>query len=324
MNNEQADDQANDHFLDEDASVFSERERPHQLSSWWRLVWDTLITPGSNPRFPSYPLERPLVGYVAAILLQVIAGIGMILLARASPALRFPGGLILLAVPVTALIWGTGPSILTAFSGTAVFIYLRLNHYFSHSFMRPEDITSIFLYLIIGLTISLLASQTQNTRYRAALETRRLRRYYEELVTQLLAERTIHQASEHKLQMRERELEVIFEVTTDALFILYPLGAPPQVNAAAKKLLDLSPNARINATLDLFDHEGKPLSPEALPETRLLKGERLYDEDVSNVFVRTHTGQFRPVMITGMPVRDADNTIVGAVLICRAGIGHYT
>lgn len=325
MNNEQVNDQANDHFLADDETPASSERRTNlsqRQQSWQRQAWNALITPTFTPRFPRGPLHRPLIGYLAAILLQVLAGIVVMLLAQASPTLHFPGGLVLLIIPLTALIWGTGPSILATFGGAALFIYLRLSHYFSYSNIRPEDIISIFLYLIIGLTISLLASQTQNTRYRAALETNRLHRYYEELVIQLLAEREARQASEHKIHLREQQIEAIFAFTTDALFILDALGAPLQVNEAARSLLDLAPNSKMTATsfeqlFDLFDEAGKPLPPEVWPGTRLLKGERLYEDRASVVLIRTHTGQFRSVTITGMPVRDENNMVVGAVLVCH-------
>lgn len=321
MNNGQANDQGRDHSLhDDETSAFSERptDHCHQQPPWWRQMWEFLLTPAANPRFPPGPLQRPLIGYLAAILLQVIIGISVILLTQASHTVRFPSGLILLAVPITALIWGTGPSILAAFSGTALFAYLRLSHYFSHVGIRPVDVISLFLYLIIGLTISLLASQTQNTRYRAALETYRLQRYYEELVGQLIIERQARQAIEHKLQMREKQLEALFEVSTDALFILDPLGAVPQMNEAAKRLLDLAPDAELNpafeSLFDLLDTRGNPLPREAWPGTRLLRGDGLYE---TGILIRTQTGKIRSVTITGLPVRDADNAIVGAVLICR-------
>ncbi len=323
MNNGHAKDQGEDHSLNNDKpSTFSDRPTSyqHQRSPWWRQAWDALLTPTPNPRFPPGPLQRPIIGYLAAILLQVIIGIGVILLTHAYPTLRFPGGLILLAVPLTALIWGSGPSILAVFGGAILFTYLRLSHYFSQAGVRPADIVSLFLYLIIGLTISLLASQTQNTRYRAALETYRLRRYYEELVAQFLTERQARQASEQKMQMREKQLEALLEISTDALFILDLLGAVPQMNEAAKRLLDLPPDSELNPIFehlfDLLDTSGNPLPRSAWPGTRLLKGERLHEKD-AEVLIRTQTGKIRPVTITGMPVRDADNVIVGAVLICR-------
>lgn len=324
MNNGQANDQGGDRSPhDDETSAFSERptDHWHQQPPWWRQIWNFLLTPAANPRFPPGPLQRPLIGYLAAILLQVLIGTSAILLTQASHIVRFPSGLILLAVPITALIWGTGPSILAAFSGTALFAYLRLSHYFPHAGTRPADVISLFFYLIIGLTISLLASQTQNTRYRAALETYRLQRYYEELVDQLITERQARQAIEHKLQVREKQLEALFEVSTDALFILDPLGAVPQMNEAAKRLLDLAPDAELNpafeSLFDLLDSRGNPLPHEAWPGTRLLRGDRLYENDATDILIRTQTGKIRSVTITGMPVRDADNAIVGAVLICH-------
>ena len=121
--------------------------------------------------------------------------------------------------------------------------------------------------------------------------------------------------------MREKQLEALFEISADALFILDPLGAVPQMNEEARRLLDLPPdfeqNLPFESLFDLLDARGKSLPRKAWPGTRVLTGERLYANDAPDVLIRTHTGKIRSVTITGMPVRDADNTIVGAVLICH-------
>src|SRR5947209_13109486 len=61
---------------------------------------------------------HPAVGYLAAVLLQVITVTGLTELVRLFPSFQFQEAVVILVILVVALNWGTGPSLLaTLFAG---------------------------------------------------------------------------------------------------------------------------------------------------------------------------------------------------------------
>jgi len=186
MNNRRATHHSSDDSNDE-TSVASEKDADRLRSVWWGQLWQAQLTPITT-RFPAGPLQRPVVGYLVAIMLQVLAVLCLLWLVHSNPTFHAPGDLLLLAISLTALGWGLGPAILATISTIALLVYSTLNHYFLLSTTLAENGLSIFFHLLIAITICILTYQFQHTQYRASTEISRLHRYYEELATQLQAE----------------------------------------------------------------------------------------------------------------------------------------
>jgi HD-GYP domain-containing protein (c-di-GMP phosphodiesterase class II) len=113
-----------------------------------------------------------------AFLLQLVAVLPTVLLVQAFPAFRFQGVLAILVVLFIALIYGVGPSVLAALAGAALLWFLLLPPVFSLTEAQLMDVLGVGLYVGVGLTVSLMARQTQ-----------RVRRHREELATSLAVER---------------------------------------------------------------------------------------------------------------------------------------
>ncbi|HEU5437856.1 MAG TPA: PAS domain S-box protein [Ktedonobacterales bacterium] len=143
---------------------------------------------------------------------------------------------------------------------------------------------------------------------------------------------TAHKAMDEALRRSEREaasrasqLLAIFESMADPVIVYDREGNILQANAADAELLGAQvPQERSGRTLaqrsrvlPLLDQHGDPIPSDHLPSTRVLNGEVLRGSSVEDVFVRTANGREIVLNASGAPVRDAEGTIVGGVLIRR-------
>ncbi len=256
-----------------------------------------------TPHFLPRPLQSPLVGYLAGLVLQMLVAIGLILLMKIYPAFQFTEALTLLVILLVALSWGVGPSLIATLAGAVVLAFLTLPPYFSLGISGTDNKIGIILFIIVSLTISLLASQTQRARLALENEQEDLRK------------------SEQEAQLHAQQLEAIFDAITDSLFILGPRGTAPRSNQAGRDLLDLPAGMPLEGTgappFDLLDEDERPLPYEAWPETRLRRGESIQGEDAIEVLLLTNSQRKRYISMTGAPIREPDGAITGAVLVCR-------
>src|SRR5205809_8085699 len=70
--------------------------------------------------------RHPGLGYLAAILLQVLAALATLVLVRVFPLLEFQAALSLLMIVLVAFSWGAGPGLLAVIVGAAVHAYVIL------------------------------------------------------------------------------------------------------------------------------------------------------------------------------------------------------
>ena len=90
-----------------------------------------------------------------------------LLLADTLPIFVLPGMLPLLGTVAVALTWGVGPSLLATLVGTALLEGVVLPHYFP--VVREARLAAIHagLFVLLGLSVSLLASQSGWARRKA-------------------------------------------------------------------------------------------------------------------------------------------------------------
>src|SRR5512133_1461103 len=77
-------------------------------------------------RFYDWSTSASFIGYLLAVLGQVLAFLAMAATLRAFPTFRFPEALVILVVVLISLGWGTGPAIIATLSGSILQIYLLL------------------------------------------------------------------------------------------------------------------------------------------------------------------------------------------------------
>jgi len=125
-------------------------------------------------------LRYPVLGSLVAALLQIITIFITLWLVQLFPAFSVAGLLEILVVALIALTWGAVPSVVATLIGAALLEYVILPPHFSWTPMQPEDLVQVFLFLTVGLVMSIVASRIQGARRNAqelatSLETERAR-----------------------------------------------------------------------------------------------------------------------------------------------------
>src|SRR5437660_4605146 len=121
------------------------------------------------------------------------------------------------------------------------------------------------------------------------------------------------------------QLEVVFEAITDAVLVFDLEGNVVRLNTAARDLfqVDQFPDffgMPLEQRLDLLhikDKYGKLCQKEQLPLNRIFQGEALQGKQAVDMILCLPMGRIMNASVTGAPVRDRHNSIIGAVLVLR-------
>ena len=138
---------------------------------WFARFWETirswLRAHSFYPKWLNAPWNRPVMGYLVAILTPVGAIILTFLLLHLFSTFAFPGALMILALLGVALLWGTGPGLLATLWGTILLNSIILPPRFSWSLNTLEYIFETCLFLFAGIIISLVTSRIEREREEA-------------------------------------------------------------------------------------------------------------------------------------------------------------
>ncbi len=265
----------------------------HRLLQWVR---DNTFAPSWLPA----RLRHPALGYVAAVILEVIAVV--LTLLTDLPAFNVPGLLTILVVVLVALNWGGGPSLLATLVGGALLDFVIFPSRFGWSFATATDVVRVGLILVVGLLISLVAGHVA----RAANQARQ------------------------EAEAQAAQLRTIFETLVDGVFVCDQEGHIIRQNSAARTLLGLDqiPNFTSLSLAERMrqfaprDAQGQPLTVEQAPPSRNLRGEVLTGESAPEVWVQTLDGRKVLLSITGAPTHNRQGQITGAVMLARDVTGQ--
>ena len=125
-------------------------------STWSRLrqwVRANTFTPSWLPT----RLRHPDLGYLAAVIVEVIAVALTLLLMMVVPAFSLLDVLVILGAMLVALNWGGGPGLLATLVSVVLLSYAVFPPKFSWSIVRVEEAVGVGLVLVVGLLISLVA-----------------------------------------------------------------------------------------------------------------------------------------------------------------------
>ena len=238
------------------------------------------------PDFLTGAVAHPALGYVVAFLLQLVMCIAVLVLVHFYPGFRFQALPLILVILLVALGWGAGPSIVALLIGAVLLILFVLPPIFSLSIAQSEDVIGIGLYLAVGLTISIFASNIERAR----------------------------RASE---QLRQR-LDAIIDAIPDALTIYDAEGRLIQQNRVAREKGPETNSpltlAQIASQLTTRRSSGELFPPEALPLARALRGEVVAGAEL--LYRAPVKQQDRLVAISAAPLYSPlGKTIEGAVAI---------
>lgn len=121
------------------------------------------------------------------------------------------------------------------------------------------------------------------------------------------------------------QLEAVFDAITDGVYVYDRDGHLLRRNPAAYRVnpllgqaeyLDRPFDERITG-FDIRDETGQPLDPHDVPVARVLRGDVLMGDDSVDTSMRRLDGRELRLNTTGAPVRDAEGTVQGAVIVTR-------
>ena len=144
----------------------SHRGWRHTASVAWRWLQANTFTPSRLPA----RWRHPSAGYVLVLLAQVLVAIIVRLLCAFFPTYAFRGVVEILVVALIALNWGAGPGLFAALVGLGLEETVVLPVRSSAGQVTTADLVEGVVFLAVGITISLVASATEQSRRRAVNE----------------------------------------------------------------------------------------------------------------------------------------------------------
>ncbi|GAC1621266.1 MAG: hypothetical protein NVS4B7_13120 [Ktedonobacteraceae bacterium] len=259
--------------------------------SFWLSPYHLLLTHTFEPQWLPKNLRHPFVGYLVAILLEIVAILATAQLIQFYPTFAFTGLLEVFAIALVALNWGVGPSLIATLVGAFLLDFFVLSPRFAWKLNDVKSLVEILIFLLVGFTISIVASQVE-----------RARRNSEALAESLATERA--------------QLEAVIETVPDAVSIHNAQGTPVRLNHMGQQ--NAGPNRGDETLLeaqqayDVRTLDGRPFSLEELPVARALHGEIVSGVEMCII---NPQGQEQYISANAAPLHDLHGKIEGAILI---------
>jgi PAS domain S-box-containing protein len=266
----------------------------------WQTTYQWFLTHTFSPTWLPQRWRHIALGYVVAVILQIVATFVTLLLVQIFPSFAFVGLLEVLAVVLVALNWGAGPSLLATLEGAGLIEFVILPQHFTWTLDSAKNVVEILLFLLVGLALCVFASRSERVRQNA-----------QALATSLTTERA--------------RLEAVIETVPGAVSIHDAQGNILKLNRLG---LENAGVERSNETLAVSQQSfavhtpsGDPLPIEDFPVIRALHG-----EVVAGMKIRYQDalGQTRFASISAAPLHDSEGGIEGAVLITHDITDLYT
>jgi PAS domain S-box-containing protein len=229
--------------------------------------------------------------------------------------------LIVMAILVVAILWGTAPGLLATLWGTILFNLIVLSPRYSLSINSFQDAFETCFLLVIGIIMSLVVSRIE--RVRAEAVTAHLE--IEKLVTQLEAEKDAQRQAQQRAMEQASEIEAIFEAITDSVYVYDSQGQLVRMNAAAKTFSPLfrqseylrRPFPKRISSFPVRDQYRQPFENSDLPLLRILRGEILTGLHTADTLLLQQNGTDILLNISGAPIWSKEGQIKGAVVVSR-------
>ena len=252
-------------------------------TSFWLELQRWFLVNTFAPQWLPKPWQHAIVGYIIGIALQIIAALITVLLMHIFPTFVFSGLLEILCVAIVALNFGTGPSLLSTLVGIILLNFFVLPPRSSLSLNEVQSFVESILFLLVGITISVVASQVERARRGA------------------IAERNL--------------LDAVIETVPDAVSIYDAQGRLVRLNSAGRRLekeRGIRAPTFTATTGKLRTPSGNSFSQENLPIIRALQGETV--ASVEMVW-QPIVGDTQYFMVSAAPMHDAAEKIGGVVSI---------
>ncbi|HEY7356845.1 MAG TPA: GAF domain-containing protein, partial [Ktedonobacterales bacterium] len=268
------------------------------ISQGWTGLRRWFLSYAFSPRWLPERWRHSLVGYVVGILL-VAAAIGFdMFIFLFFPNFDVPGLLVMLAILLTALGWGAGPSLAATLAGVALMDYFGFTPRFTFVKHLATLLTDDVLFVLVGIIISVIAMQVQRARHRA-----------EAWAASIATERA-------RSELERQRLETVLDVLPVGVAIADAQGRLLEVNKTFHALW--GEGAPLLATIAEYGQykgwwpaTGKPVADAEWGLARALtSGEVCSGEEVE---IETVDEQRKVIINTAAPIRDEAGTIVGGV-----------
>ncbi len=268
------------------------------ISRGWRGLSRWFQDHAFSPLWLPERWRHPVLGYVMGILLAA-AAVGLdLLIYMFFPNFDVPGLLVILAILLTALSWGAGPSLVATLAGVALMDYCditpRLTLVKSAARLLADDL----LFILVGVIISVIAMQVQRARRRA-----------EAAAASFAAERA-------RSELERQRLQTVLDVLPVGVVMADARGRLLEMNNAFHDIWgELAPLPANIAEYDQYKGwwpaTGEPVAAEEWALARaLIRDEECPGEEVE---IETVDGQRKVIINTAAPIRDEFGTIIGAV-----------
>jgi signal transduction histidine kinase len=264
------------------------------------------------PRWLPPRWHHPVIGYLVAVFLALVAAGLTLLLEIVFPPLVLQGTLLAVVIVLVALNWGEGPSLIVTIVGGLLLAFVALPPHFSWEIDDLSEAVGFFLFTVTGVTMNLIASQAGRARRKSeqlAREAEATRQNIERLAD-LLGQ--AHTQSEHERQYLQQVLDVL------------PVGV--QIIDAQGHLLQMN-----TAMRTLWDRETPPVGESVrtlgkgwwpTPSTLASEQEGILTHTLSRgevvpgreVEIETIARQHKTILCSAAPLRDEHGKIVGGVM----------
>lgn len=275
---------------------------------WLIVLWTSMqywlamgaFTPPWLPR----RLRHPIIGYLAAVALQLLLTGGDLLLLLRYPDLTIHHLPLVLGVVVVALYWGVGPSLVATITGVLLLYWVVLFTPLSWSRATETDVAEFVLFVLICGTISALSSQAQ----RARLHAEQARRAAESLAASLTQE---HAHGE----LERNRLRAVLDVLPVGVCLVNTDGQVLTRNQAERAIWGPTVPEGLEQYGTSYQgwwaDTGQPLLPDEWAIARAVKqGRETYGDEI---VVQTGDGRCRTILSAAAPIRDSAGVLVGAV-----------
>ena len=254
--------------------------------SFWLRVQRWFLVNTFSPQWLPQPLQHLFVGYIFAFLLQILVILILTTLMHLFPTFTFLSLLTILAVAFTAISFGTGPSLLSVLLGLFLINFFILSSAAIGTSSGLQRTVENMLFLVVGIIISISASQVERARRSA------------------YAERTL--------------LNAVIETVPDSVSIYDAQGRLVRSNSTENTGRRLQGNRAYEplqqayTTGKLQMPDGVTLQEEQLPVTRALRGETVSGMEM---LWRESLQKEQYLSVSAAPLYDSVQRIRGAVTI---------
>ena len=258
----------------------------------WRSGWLWLRVHSFLPTWLPARWRHPITGYVIAVALTFLSALLTWLLLQEFPKFAFVGSLPLLIVMFLAFTFGAGPSLFGTVIGSVFLYYFTLTPYMTWKLGQPESAIGVAVHLIVGVSVSILASRIEQARQQADEERAIARRSSTRLQTTLdvLPVGVAIAEASGKLELTNRAFQAVWGVSE-----------PPMLPSDENRVC-------LGWWLD-----GSPIAAHEWGLVRAMRGGvSVLNEEIE---IATVSGERKSVLYSAAPIYNAQGVVDGGVVV---------